>query len=290
MRSRRTEAAFVEQATIRLDGRFDEESWRTAPLITGFIQRAPEPGAAATEETEVRILYDTEAIYFAFRLRDSRPYSLTAPLARRDVGFAGSDWATIFIDSYHDRRTAFIFSVNPRGVKRDVLVYGDSDEDYSWDAVWAVATRADSLGWTAEFRIPFSQLRFDPEQTTWGLNLGRYVARKDEQSYWSPWLPSAAGYVSSFGVLSALSHLPAPRRLEIQPYAVGRLMRAPGDPADPFYRANLLGLAMGGDLKMGLTPSLTLTATINPDFGQVEADPSVVNLTAFETFFPERRP
>ncbi|HEV2149575.1 MAG TPA: DUF5916 domain-containing protein [Longimicrobiaceae bacterium] len=287
---RQVAALRVEKAPPRIDGHLDDPAWASAPIATGFVQREPSPAAPAAEETEVRVVYDAEAIYVAMRLHDTRADSIARPLARRDASIEHSDWAYVMLDSRDDNRTAYVFAVNPREVRKDLFVYDDAREDPTWDAVWSVATRVDSAGWTAEFRIPLSQLRFSPGQTSWGVNFGRYLARRGERSFWSPWLPSSPGYVSSFGVLAGLGGVSAPRRLELLPYAVGRLTRAPGEDADPFHRPNEPGGSLGLDLSYGLSSDFSLTATLNPDFGQVEADPAEVNLTAFETRFEERRP
>ena len=273
-----------------LDGRLDDAAWVMAPAQQGFVQRQPAPGAAATLPTEVRVLHDGDALYVGMRMHDDRPDSISAPLTRRDAGATYSDWAYVMLDSYADGRTAFIFAVNPRGVQKDYAVYDDAREDLSWDAVWQVVARTDSAGWTAEFRIPLSQLRFNPGRDGWGVNFQRRVARRDEWSFWSPWPPNSPGYVSSFGELTGLSGLSAPRHLEIQPYSVARLTRAPSASADPFDGGGGLMGTMGADLRYGMTSDVTLTATVNPDFGQVEADPSEVNLSAFETFLAEQRP
>jgi hypothetical protein len=279
---------------IRLDGRFDEAAWAGAQVATDFVQRGPDVGQVSTERTEVRVLYDDGAVYVAARMFDSQPERIQAPLARRDQPVQNSEWFNVMLDSYHDRRTAFRFGVNPAGLRRDVYHFDDEAEDASWDAVWEVATTVDSLGWTAEYRIPLSQLRFNPPadggEQTWGVQFFRYVSRRDEWSHWAPWLPTYAGVVSRFGELRGLQGLGAPRRLELMPYTSARLDRQPDRPGDPFYSANQAAASVGVDVKMGVTSGLTLTGTINPDFGQVEVDPAVVNLSAFETFFPERRP
>lgn len=219
-----------------------------------------------------------------------QPDSVVAQLARRGAADIYSDWILVQFDSYNDNRTAFAFGVNPRGVKRDLRMFEGAPDDPNWDAVWEVATEVDSLGWTAEFRIPLSQLRYSPAATTWGVNFQREVARNDEVALWSPTPPTAPAIVPLFGTLTGLEGLASPARLEFEPYAVSRLTQAPGDSGDPFHSANQLSTSAGMDLQYGLGSSLTLTGTINPDFGQVEADPSVVNLTAFETFFEDRRP
>lgn len=272
-----------------LDGRLDETAWTRANVGTGFVQRTPDAGAPATERTEAHIVYDDDAVYVGMRMYDGAPDSVVARLARRDEAVY-SDWAYVLIDSYHDRRTAFAFGVNAAGVERDYLLSSDRNVDEGWDAVWDVAVTVDDEGWTAEFRIPLSQLRFERGSDVWGINFVRSVARRDERSYWSPTPPDAAGVVSSFGELRGLGGIEPARRLEVVPYTVGRLTRAPGEPGDPFYDPNALDGAFGADLKYGLSSNLTLSATVNPDFGQVEADPSEVNLTAFESFFREKRP
>jgi hypothetical protein len=279
---------------IRLDGRFDEAAWATAQVATDFVQRGPDVGQPSTERTEVRVLYDAGAVYVAARMFDSQPQRIQAPLARRDEGVQNSEWFNVVFDSYHDRRSGFRFGVNPAGLRRDVYHFNDDGEDASWDAVWEVATTTDSLGWTAEYRIPLSQLRFNPPadgaEQTWGVQFFRYVSRRDEWSHWAPWLPTYAGIVSRFGELRGLRGLGAPRRLELMPYSSAQLDRQPARPGDPFYSTNEAAASVGVDVKMGVTSGLTLTGTVNPDFGQVEVDPAVVNLSAFETFFPERRP
>jgi hypothetical protein len=278
---------------IRIDGRLDDEAWSRAPAATDFTQSYPEPGAAPTQRTEARVLYDDTHLYVGVRMYDTSPDSIAAPLARRDPSGIYSDWLHVIVDSRYDRRTAFRFSVNPRGVQRDVYTFDDGNEDGSWDAVWEVATQIDSLGWTAEYRIPMSQLRFGGEageSRTWGLQIMRDIARRGERASWSPWTRDVPGFVSRFGTLTGIEGVRSPRALEIQPYATARLTRVPGDAQNPFYRETQPGAAVGADLRMGLPAGMTLSATINPDFGQVEADPAEVNLSAFETFFSERRP
>lgn len=278
-----------------IDGKLDEAMWHTAPAGTDFIQNQPNPGKPASEKTEIRFSYDDDALYIAARMYDSHPDSMVAQLARRD-NTVYSEWVYVAIDSYYDRRTAFAFALNPKGVKADMFLYDDTNDDDSWDAVWDGAARQDSLGWTAEFRIPFSQLRFSSSsnkpngEMVWGMNVLRKIARKNEESFWSPIRKDANAMVSAFGDLQGIDGLKPPRRLEVLPYTMSRVVRAPGDVNNPFYSATDGTIGGGADVKIGVTSDLTLTATINPDFGQVEADPSVVNLTAFETFFREQRP
>jgi Domain of unknown function (DUF5916)/Carbohydrate family 9 binding domain-like len=283
------------QGTINIDGKLNEPAWASAPPAGDFTQSYPTAGAKPVDPTEVRILYDDDALYVGVRMYDSRPDSIAAQLARRDASGIYSDWLHVMIDSYHDRRTSFRFSVNPRAVQKDVLEYDDRNgEDLNWDAVWQVATLVDSAGWTAEYRIPFSQLRFGHVgpgvERLWGIQIMRDIARRNERDSWSPWKINDPGFVSLEGDLAGIVDIPTPRRLEIVPYVSAKLTRAPGDPANPFYRANDAKPSGGLDLKYGLPSGLTLTATANPDFGQVEVDPAVVNLSAYETFFPEKRP
>lgn len=278
-----------------IDGKLDESVWATTPPGTDFIQLEPTPGQRSRQKTEIRFAYDDHAIYVGARMYDTHPDSVVAQLARRD-NEVYSDWIYICLDSYFDRRTAFAFGVNPKGVKVDVLIYDDTNDDESWDAVWDASARQDSLGWTAEFRIPLSQLRFSSTKkspdapTTWGMNALRKIARYNEESLWSPVRPDANALVSAFGDLTGIAGLNAPRRVEITPYTMSRVVRAPGDLNNPFFDASDGTFGAGADLKLGVTSDMTLTATVNPDFGQVEADPSEVNLTAFETFFREKRP
>jgi hypothetical protein len=278
----------------RIDGRLDDAPWIGADIATDFIQREPQAGARATQRTTVAVLYDNGALYVGMRMFDTQPHLIQAPLSRRDDANVPAEWVTVNIDSNFDRRNAFKFATTPRGVQYDAVFFEDSREDNSWDAVWEVATTIDSLGWTAEFRIPLSQLRYNVPASgdagSWGVNFGRDVSRLGEVSHWAPITPGTGRVVSYFGTLVGLDGIAANRRLEIMPYTLGRLSRVPGQEANPFYSSNDASASAGADIKLGLTSNLTLTATINPDFGQVEADPSVVNLGTFETFFTERRP
>lgn len=283
-------AVRIQGARPVIDGDLSDPVWSTAPVATGFVQMLPRAGEPASERTEARVLYDDEALYVAIRAWDSRPDSVTGQLTRRDEA-SYSDLVYVMVDSYFDRRTAFRFAANPVGVKRDSYFYEDAQQDAGWQAVWDVATRIDDEGWTAEFRIPLSQLRFSgaPVQT-WGINFGREIARRNEIVTWSPLVPSDPSVVSRAGLLTGIENLKPASRLELMPYSAGSVTRAPGDPANPFWSSTAGALEFGADLRMGVTSDLTLDLTLNPDFGQVEADPAQVNLTAFETFLPERRP
>ena len=273
-----------------VDGRLDDAAWDDADVAADFVQFEPDEGAPATLPTEARVVYGADALYVALRAWDSAPDSIVGQLSRRDSK-EYSDWLGVMVDSYHDRRTAFHFMVNPRGVKVDLYRFDDTREDIGWDAVWEVETTVDERGWTAEFRIPYSQLRFreDAEQT-WGINFMREIARYDETSAWAPTLQSESAIVSRFGELRGLTGIEAPRRLEVTPYTLARVRQAPGSSENPLYESTETFGAVGADMKYGITGDLTLDLTINPDFGQVEADPAQVNLSAFETFLPERRP
>ena len=284
-----------------LDGRFDDPAWVGVPVATDFTQNYPLDGRPATDRTEARVLFTDDAVYVALRAYDY-PDSIVAPLTRRDV-WANSDYLHVVFDSYHDRRTAFHFVVNPAGVKLDEYHYDDIEHDMGWDAVWDVAVARDSLGWTAEFRIPLTQLRYDAGtgkggrggqagagETTWGVNFCRDVARRQEWSCWAPIPQGERRFVSRFGDLTGLDGLPAARRREVLPYLRSSVTRAPGTAADPFFESTAVSNAAGVDAKLGLPAGLTLDLTVHPDFGQVEADPSEVNLSGFETTFPERRP
>ena len=292
--ARRGDSTFVRLAPIVIDGRLDDALWRVAGVATDFRQQRPAPGDVAAQRTEARVWLDGSALYVGMRLHDAALDSIAAPLARRDADVY-SDWALVLIDSYNDQRTAFQFAVNPRGVQRDAQVTNDQEwqQDYGWNAVWQVETARDSLGWTAEFRIPLSQLRFSgaaDEQSEWGIQFGRHLARRNERSYWSPILPDRTGFVSQFGRLTDVAQGAAPRRFELVPYTLAQMTTRSVDAADPLARAREPRATLGADLKWGLTPDFALTATLNPDFGQVESDPSEVNLTALETFFREQRP
>ena len=284
-----------EGAGIRIDGRLDEAAWNRADPATDFVQFEPSPGAPSTERTEAYVLYDRAALYVGVRAHVRDPSTLVRRLVRRDR-FNTADQVFVEIGSPADGRTAFSFGVSLAGVQQDVVLYGDANAgDRTWDAVWASAVDRfetdDGGGYAVEIRIPFSQLRYDAASgQPWQIQFQRDIPATGETSYWAAIPPDADGYVSRFGALGGLRDLRAPRRVEVVPYASTRLTRAPGDPSNPFYAENDLDGTAGFDARLGLTSALTLTATVNPDFGQVEQDPADVNLTDFETQFSERRP
>jgi hypothetical protein len=270
-----------------IDGRDDDPVWRLAPAITQFREFQPKEDGPPRFATEAKVAYDDRHLYVFIRAFDPHPDSILKLLARRDVK-APTDQLKIMIDSYHDRRTGFEFAVNPAGVKRDYAIYNDNTEDDAWDAVWDVGTTVDSLGWTAEFRIPLSQLRYAPRDTiTFGFGVWRDLQRYNERESWPLYRNSQQGISSQLGELRGLNGLASPRRLEIAPYGETKNVSVPLASGSFDRSQKLTG---GADIKYGLTSNLTIDATLNPDFGQVEADPAVLNLTAFETFFKERRP
>ncbi len=269
-----------------IDGRDDDAVWREARPITGFEEWRPSEGGPPKLPTEAKIAYDAANMYVFVRAFDPHPDSIITVRARRDY-FTPSDMIWLFLDSYHDRRTGYEFGVNPSGVKLDAQIYNDGNEDFAWDAVWDVATRVDSLGWTAEFRIPLSQLRYGPQKHhTFGLIIDRDLYRYSQRVSWPLLRQSKAGFVSQFGDVDGFDDLEAPRRLEAAPYVVTKNVSR----FTPTGIGRTQDVALGGDLKYRVASNLTLDATVNPDFGQVEADPGVLNLTAFETFFKEQRP
>lgn len=285
--------AIPAPAPARIDGRLDEPWWHTAVPATDFRRDVPADGNPASEGSEIRVAYDRNALYIGARLYHRDITAISRRLSRRDSFSVFNDVFFVMIDSYHDHRTAFVFGVTPAGEQRDMLTTSDGgNRDASWDPVWETKSLIDSLGWTAEMRIPFSQLRFPARaEQTWGIQFRRDIRAAGEAVDWS-WTPrTESGQASKWGHLFGLRNIPAPRRLEVLPYSVSQARFIEGaNRRSPFDDGSVRSLTGGLDLKYGLTSDLTLDATINPDFGQVEADPSVVNLTAFETFFEERRP
>lgn len=277
---------------IRVDGRLDEPSWDEARPVERFTQVDPEEGRPVSQPTSARFLHDDEALYVGVRMDDALPPTIR--LGRRDMDLQDSDWMTIVIDSYHDRRTAFAFAINPAGVQRDAVRSmtsgGVESEDLSWNAVWEASVRADSGGWTAEYRIPFSQLRFrDAPEQVWGIQLERIVGRRKELAVLSFTPKSEPGGIPTYANLVGLMGVRPGQRLEVLPYVLAKSAHVdPG--ANPFRGRGQTTGSAGLDLLYRVTSELTVNATFNPDFGQVEADPAVVNLSTYETFFEEKRP
>ena len=271
-----------------LDGDLSDPVWQNAPEITGFTQMDPEEGKPAKNDTVVKVAYDESAIYFgAFMKDDGKPTPL---LARRDSDLNNGDYIRISIDSQQDRLSGAGFVVNASNVQMDMTLYNDIYNDNSWDAVWESAAKIVPGGWVAEVRIPYSQLRFpDKPVHTWGFNISRWNPRTFESTRLVYTPKKESGFVSRFADLTGIEGIQPKRGLEMMPYAVARtdlFSRA----NNPFISASEHRVDAGLDLKYSLTSSLRLTATVNPDFGQVEVDPAVVNLSQFETFFPEKRP
>jgi hypothetical protein len=280
------------RGSIHLDGRLDEPIWANAAAMTQFSQTAPREGDPATERTDVRVVYDDDAVYVAARMFDSERGGVRGQLARRDAP-TEADIFEVALDSYHDHNTAFVFGVNASGVKTDRVASSDGfSSDDGWDPVWEAAARVDTAGWVAELRIPLSQLRYSTASSqVWGVNFFRRLQRKAETDVYAYSRPTDRGYASFFAHLVGIEGLPRSRRLELLPYATMREERVdPGAGDNPFNDGSRHVAGAGLDVKYGLTSSLTLDATINPDFGQVDADPAFVNLSAFEQFLNERRP
>ncbi|OGU30021.1 MAG: hypothetical protein A3K13_12000, partial [Gemmatimonadetes bacterium RIFCSPLOWO2_12_FULL_68_9] len=288
---KRARAARVADGVVRVDGRLDEDAWRAAPPLIDFVQKEPIEGTPPTDRIDVRFVYDAGALYVGALMSSSAP--IQAPLGRRDEG-EQAEHLLVSLDTYLDRRTAVTFGVTANGVRLDYYYASDDDsaDDATFNPVWQARTSMDGRGWTAELRIPFSQLRFnDRTPRVWGLNVRRWVPSSNEDVFWAPVRRTDERWASLFGDLHGIDGVQPRRRVELLPYvASGSRVIGNRDPDDPFNDGADLGVRAGADLKIGLGSNLTLEATVNPDFGQVEADPAVVNLSAFETFFEERRP
>ena len=296
-------ATLVDEAPT-IDGFIDEAVWARAEPFTGFVQQAPIVGNPATERTEIRILYDESAIFIGAILYDSEPDEILVTDSRRDSGLGGMDSFQIIFDTYHDRQNGFVFGTNPAGIEFDGQVTNEGGGmrgggratsnvgsgagfNRNWDASWTVRTRVTDVGWTAEFEIPLSSLRYGTKPQVWGVNFQRNISRSREQLFWAPIGQVYNLYrLSQAGELHGLE-LEEPRNLKVTPYAVGSASRAYTNPLET--QADLDG-AFGLDVKYGVTPSLTLDLTYNTDFAQVEVDEQVVNLTRFNVRFPEKRP
>jgi hypothetical protein len=276
-------------ASVRIDGRLDEPVWRS-PCAAPLIQNDPDNGRPPRQRTDWWIAYDDAAFYFACRLCDSAPESIACGLGRRDT-WPSSDWITLNIDTFNDDRTGYEFCVSPAGAFADATVYNDGAEDPSWDGVWSYHARVDSLGWAVEMRIPFSQIKFpDREDQTWGVNVSRRILRYQERDDVVPMPRGSSGYVSLFPDLIGIRDIHPGRRLEFLSYGVGKGEFQRVQDGDPFRSTADFEGGLGTDLRWPLTNDLTLNATVNPDFGQVEVDPAVINLSDNETYYEEYRP
>jgi hypothetical protein len=284
-------AARVPAESIRLDGRLDDAEWRDVPALAGFVQQEPVEGAEPTDRMDVRFAYDDTALYVGARMYSAAP--IQAPMGRRDEG-EQAEHLLVSLDTYLDRRTSYTFGVTAAGVRLDVYYARDNDwpNDPGFDPVWQARTSVDEGGWNAELWIPFSQLRFtEREPQVWGLNVERWVPTRNEEVAWVLIPRTEERRTSLFGDLQGISGIRPSRRLELLPYvASSSHLIGDRDSNDPFTGGGNLEGRVGLDAKVGIGTNLTLEATVNPDFGQVEADPAEVNLSAFETFFDERRP
>lgn len=277
---------------IRIDGIPDEEAWNSASVVSGFVQREPNEGEPAGQDTAVRVLFDDNAIYVAARMFEDDPAVIRAPLVRRGQGGMDQDWINVAFDTNLDGRTAYRFQVNAAGVQVDWYLYDDDQSDGSWDAVWESAVNIDSHGWTAELRIPLSQIRYESsiEPQTWGVQFMRSRSAASEVSFFAPQRQAISGVVSQYGRLEGVRLSTATRRMEARPYVLGNFHNGPVEEGNPFFDGRDVGFRVGSDFRFGLGSAFTIATTINPDFGQVDADPAEINLTAFESFFDERRP
>lgn len=281
----------INTEEVEIDGFIDDAAWNIVDWGGDFIQHEPFEGEKPSQETKFKILYDDKNVYLAFRCFDTSPDSIVRRMSRRD-GFEG-DWIEVNIDSYNDKRTAFSFTLSASGVKGDELITNNGNNwDPSWDPIWYGAANVDNEGWTAEMKIPLSQLRYGKyEEQIWGLQFTRRLYRKEERSTWKHIPQDAPGWVSHFGELNGIKDIQPQKQVELLPYTVIKTERFKKDADNPYEsKGKSSSFDAGLDGKIGLTSDITLDFTLNPDFGQVEADPSQVNLTAFETYFREKRP
>ena len=285
-----TTMPIIGENAPNIDGDLDDKSWEIAEWSGDFIEWEPDENTPPSQQTKFKIIYDKKYLYVAFRCYDTEPSKIEKRLSRRD-GFVG-DGVAILIDSYHDKRNAFVFIVTAAGVKVDEFATENGDNfDNSWNPIWYTATKLDDEGWTAEMKIPFSQLKFGKsKEQIWGLECSRMVFREDEWSVWQRLPQDAPGMVSEFGELRGLIDIQPQKQLEIQPFVVNQLDTYPKEGSNPFRDGTDFILNGGLDAKIGITNDLTLDLTVNPDFGQVEADPGAIALDGFQIFFEERRP
>ncbi len=281
----------ADALNITVDGNFNEAEWQTANWEDHFIQHEPVEGVSPYQQTEFAVLYDENNIYVAIKAIENSPDSISMRMTRRDE--TDGDLVGIAFDTYFDKRTAFFFIVSAAGVKSDWIMSNDGEnEDKTWDPIWWVKSMRTNEGWNAEMRIPLTQLRFDEDnEQLWGVQVFRLIFRKQELSTWQPMKRETSGFVSQFGTMNGIKNIQPRKTADIMPYVVARTERFEKEPDNPFRDSGKKNkLDAGLDAKIGLTNYLTLDLTVNPDFGQVEADPSEVNLSTYETFFQEKRP
>tara|TARA_R100000935_G_scaffold13736_4_gene27516 strand:- start:91481 stop:94117 length:2637 start_codon:yes stop_codon:yes gene_type:complete len=276
-------------ASPKIDGELTEAAWDLVEWTSDYVEFEPDNATAPTEQTKMKILYDEKNLYVAFKCYQKDPATIERRMGRRD-DFPG-DWVEINIDSYGDDRTGFSFTASASGVKGDEFISNNGNFDGSWNPIWYLATKIDTDGWTAEMRIPLSQLRFsNADEQVWGIQSTRRYFNNEERSTWQPLPPNPPGWVSEFGELRGIKGIKPQKQLEIQPYTVAQLDTYEEEEGNPFRDGSDARLTGGLDAKIGVTNDLTLDVTINPDFGQVDADPGAVALDGFEIFFQERRP
>ncbi|MFK7771414.1 MAG: DUF5916 domain-containing protein, partial [Saprospiraceae bacterium] len=285
-----TAISILDKEKPEIDGRLNEEIWQTGKWDTDFIQRQPNENLPPSEQTAFKILFDAKYLYIGIRMYDQDPTSINRRMSRRD-GFEG-DWIEVVLDGNGDLRSAFSITLTAAGVRGDKIIsMNGTNEDIFWNPIWSAKTNIDEEGWTAEMKIPFSQLRFGKLQNaTWGLQVRRKYFKQEETSVWQRVPLNASGWVSEFGRLEGLQNVGAQKLMEIQPYVVSSLETFKKEPQNPFKSKNKINITAGVDGKIGVTNDLTLDFTINPDFGQVEADPSAIALDGFQLFFAEQRP
>lgn len=273
-----------------IDGDVSEDAWDVVPWSSDFVEKNPDEGTAPTYQTKFKVMFDEKYLYIALRALDDQPELIQQRLSRRD-GFAG-DRINVIIDSYHDKRTAFVFTTTAAGVKGEEIATGNGDDfDDSWNPIWYTDAQVDDKGWTAEMKIPFSQLRFgNAKEQIWGFNVNRNLFRKNERSLWQRIPNNQAGFISEAGELHGLIDLKSQKQLEIQPFTVLQYDSYPKEANNPYRDGSDFKMNGGLDAKIGITNDLTLDVTINPDFGQVEADPGAIALDGFQIFFREQRP
>lgn len=276
----------------QIDGLIDNEIWDMVEWSGDFTQRSPNDGIAPSQQTAFKILYDDNYLYILVRAYDTEPEKIVKRMSRRD-GFDG-DWVEINIDSYFDQRTAFSFTASVSGVKSDEAISNDGEQwDRTWDPIWYLKTSIDTEGWIAEMKIPFTQLRFNNNKVNqiWGLQVNRRFFRNEERSHWAYFPQDISGWVRHFGELHGIKNIKPKRQMEVSPYVLAKQENFVKEANNPYKEDGYTrSYGIGLDGKIGITNDFTLDFTINPDFGQVEADPSEVNLSAFETYFSEKRP
>jgi hypothetical protein len=275
---------------VSIDGILSEPIWQNGNAVTDFKQRDPNEGAQPSQKTEVRVAFDDDAVYLGARCYDAHPESLMVRLSRRDVSVP-ADRFSFYLDPYHDKRSGYYFLVNAAGTLFDGTLSNDGWEDNSWDGVWDAKTKVDDQGWTVEMRIPYSQLRFQQAaQQVWGVNFRRVIQRNSEEVFLVYQPKKESGFVSRWPELQGIEGIRASRAIELRPYITSKGEFLNHAAQDPFNDGSRHNANVGGDLRMGIGGKLTLNATVNPDFGQVEVDPAVVNLSDVESFFQEKRP